>query len=114
MIMKVIGVELRQGNFTDKKTGKDVDYNNIMIYALKPNTYSNSNSNNNSFGSGQIPVEIKIKNEVDIVSSIFGTAITKDDLVSMVGQEFNISFDDKKNVDCIMSVPAPSASKKGA
>ncbi len=112
MIMKVIGVELRQGNFTDKKTGKDVDYNNVMIYALKPNTYSNSK--NNSFGSGQIPVEIKIKNDVDIVSSIFGTAITKDDLVSMVGQEYNISFDDKKNVDCIMSVPAPAASKKGA
>lgn len=27
---------------------------------------------------------------------------------------FNISFDDKQNVDSIMSVPAPAASKKGA
>lgn len=112
MIMNVIGVELRQGNFTDKKTGKDVDYNNIMIYALKPNTYEKKD--NASFGSGKIPVEIKIKNDVDIVCSIFGTSITKDDLISMVGQDFNISFDDKQNVDCIMSVPAPAASKKGA
>lgn len=110
MIMNVIGVEHRQGNFTNKQ-GKNVDFDNIIIYALKPNTYKKEN---NSFGSGKIPVEVKIKNDVDIVCSIFGTAITDDDLLSMVGQDFNISFDDKQNVDSIMSVPAPAASKKGA
>lgn len=110
MIMTVIGVEHRKGSFENKQ-GKNVEYDNIMIYALKPNSYENNS--NGSFGFGQIYVEIKIKNDVDVVRSIFGTAITKDDLISMVGQEYNITFDDKKNVDSIMSVPAPAA-KKGA
>lgn len=108
MILQVIGVEHRKGSFPDKQ-GKIIDFDNIHIYALQPNTYEK----NETFGSGKIPVEIKIKNDVDIVRSIFGTTITKDDLISMVGQEYNITFDNKKNVDCIMSVPAPAA-KKGA
>ena len=110
MIMKVIGVEHRKGNFTNKQ-GENIVFDNIMIYALKPNTYESKET----FGSGHIPVEIKIKNDVDTVRSIFGSAITKDDLISMLGQEYNITFDDKKNVDTIMSAPAPAVPvKKGA
>lgn len=112
MILQVIGVEHRKGNFTDKQ-GKNIDFDNIMIYALQPNTYDKNNGE--TFGSGKIPVEIKIKNDVDVVRSIFGSTITKDDLISMVGQEYNITFDNKKNVDSIMSVPAPAVpAKKGA
>lgn len=109
MILQVIGVELRKGDFTNNK-GENIKFNNIMIYALQPNTYDKGEGN--AFGYGKIPVEVKLKNDSDVVRSVFGSVLTKDDFISMVGQEYNITFDNKKNVDSIMPVPVPA--KKGA
>lgn len=108
MIMKVIGVELRKGTFSDNT--RMIEYNNIMIHALKPNTKNNGES----FSAGSIPVSVKIKNDVSVIEAIFGSPLTKDDLISMVGFDYDITFDDKKQVDRVVSVPAPAASKKGA
>lgn len=112
MIMKVIGVELRKGTFTD--SGKTINYNNIMIHALKPNVKSSGES----FSVGSIPVSVKIKNDVSIIEAIFGSRITTDDLVSMIDSDYDITFDEKKQVDRIVPfsapAPAPAASKKGA
>lgn len=109
MIMTVTWVGIGKGEFDNDKN-EHVSYNNVKIYALKPNTYEKGES----FGFGKVPVEIKIKNDPDLLASIFGFVPSKDDLEAMCSQDYNITFDDKKNVDCIMPAPAPSSSKKGA
>ena len=109
MIMTVTWAGIGKGEFENDQK-KLVEYNNVKIYALKPNTYEKGES----FGFGKVPVEIKIKNDPDLLISIFGFVPTKDDLKAMYMQDYNITFDDKKNVDCIMPAPAPAASKKGA
>lgn len=107
--MSVTFAGIGKGEFENEKK-ELVNYNNVKIYALKPNTYEKGES----FGYGKVPVEIKIKNDPELLVSIFGFVPTKDDLISMVGQDYNITFDDNKNVDCIMPLPAPAAAKKGA
>ena len=110
MIMSVTWAGIGKGEFENDQK-KLVEYNNVKIFALKPNTYEKGES----FGFGKVPVEIKIKNDPELLASIFGFVPTKDDLKSMVGNDYNITFDDKKSVDCIMPAPAPApAAKKGA
>lgn len=109
MIMKVIGVEKSSGQFTDPKSGKDVVYNNIKIHAIKPNTQKYSEDN---FGSGKLPVTIKIQNIKEVIEAIFGSVLTKDDLLSMVDQDYDFYFTEKGAIDRIVA-PAPPI-KKGA
>lgn len=109
MIMKVIGVEKSCGQFTDQKSGKDVVYNNIKIHAVKPNT---NTYNGENFGAGKLPVTVKIQNIKEVIEAIFGTLLTKDDLLSMVDQDYDFYFTEKGAIDRIAS-PAPPAIKKG-
>jgi len=110
MAMKVIGVEKSSGEFTDKATGKKVVYNNIKIHYNKPNPQKYSGDN---FGAGMVPVTVKIQNIKEVVESVFGSAITKDDLLSMVGQEYDFFFNEKGEIERI-TAPLPPAIKKGA
>ena len=111
MIMTVTWAGIGKGEFDNDKK-EHVSYNNVKIYALKPKNYEKGES----FGFGKVPVEIKIKNDPDLLTSIFGFVPTKDDLKAMYMQDYNITFDDSKNVDCIMPAPAlaPAAAQKGA
>lgn len=110
MIMNVIGVEKSSGQFTDPKSGKDVVFNNIKIHAVKPNTTKYSDEN---FGSGKLPVTVKIQNIKEVIEAIFGSVLTKDDLLSMVGQDYDFYFTEKGAIDRIVAFAPPSA-KKGA
>lgn len=108
MIMPVTCVELSKGVFT--KDGKDIPYNNIYIHVLKP--VNSSNGDNLSYGN--LPVRLKIKNNPSVVESIFGSHLTKDDLISMVNQSYDVFFDDKGNAVRIMSAPSKPENKKGS
>lgn len=108
MLLNVIGVEHKQGVFSDDK-GKEISYNNIYVYAIGPNT----NKNKDGFAFGKIPTTVKIKNDVDIVSAIFGTVPTLDDLQAMIGQDFDFYFNQKGNIDRIVPYEPPAV-KKGA
>lgn len=110
MSMKVIGVECVSGEFSDQKTGKVISYNNIKIHYNKPNPQKYSGNN---FGAGMLPVTVKIQNVKEVVESVFGGAITKDDLLSMVGQEYDFFFNEKGDIERI-TAPLPPAVKKGA
>lgn len=110
MSMKVIGVERTSGEFTDPKSGKNISYNNIKIYYNKPNPQKYSGDN---FGAGMLPVTVKIQNVKEVVEAVFGGAITKDDLLSMVGQEYDFFFNEKGEIERI-TTPLPPAIKKGA
>lgn len=110
MIMPVTCVELSKGVFT--KDGKDIPYNNIYIHVLKPV----NKSNGDCLSYGNLPVRLKIKNDVSVVESVFGSQLTKDDLISMVNRSFDVFFDDKGNAVRIMEVPPDKLGKekKGA
>lgn len=109
MIMNIIGVEHKPpGDFTTEK-GVTFHYDNIFIYAIKPNVYDKSDS----FGCGKSPVTIKIKNDKDVVFSIFGSLPTIDDFKSMEGQDFDFFFNEKGVIDRILPLNPPAA-KKGA
>lgn len=110
MIMPVTCVELKKGIFN--KDNKDIAYNNIYIHVLKPV----NKSDGESFSYGNLPVRLKIKNDVSVVESVFGSRLTKDDLLSMVNQSYDVYFDDKGNAARIMEAPAANSEKqkKGA
>lgn len=99
MIMQVIGVELKKGEFTDPNTQKTISYDNIFIYALKPNVYSTSSC----FGSGKCPVTVKLKNDVDLVSAVFGSRIASGDLEAMIGKDYDFFYNEKGKIDRIIS-----------
>lgn len=110
MIMKVTGVEKSKGSFIDKKTGNNVVYNNIKVHSLKPISKKEDGEN---FGSGFMPITVKFENDENLVKSIFGFIPTKDDLLSMVGGDYDFFFDDKGIINRIVA-PVPTVSKKGA
>ena len=109
MIMTIIGIEHKPPGVFDAPNGNKIPYDNIFIYAIKPNVYDRSDS----FACGKTPVTLKIKNDKDIVYSIFGTLPTVDDFKSMEGQDFDFFFNEKGAIDRILSVQ-PAGSKKGA
>lgn len=110
MIMNVIGVQVGFGSFS--KDGKDINFNNIKIHALKPNDYDTDDHN---FGRGFVPVLIKFNNTDPVVKSIFGDLITKEFLFDMVGGDYDFYFDEKGNINRIIEPSGdPNAKKKGA
>ncbi len=105
MYLKVIGTEVSCGRFTDPKTNKEVIYNNIYLHCLKDNNHTDDNGG--GFGFGSAPVSVKIKNSVDKVTSVFGSALSKDDLEGMIGSYVNVFYDDKKQVDSVIAADPP-------
>ncbi len=103
-VYKVLGTERKCGSFEDKK-GKIVDYDNIYLHCSKCNDYSKDES----FGIGDAVNSFKIKNSSDVITSVFGSQLTKDDLSALIGQQVNIFFDENKNIDTIFTVPAEGA-----
>lgn len=108
MYLKVIGTEIKSGNFTDPKTNRGINYNNLYLHCLKDNDYTDDNGG--GFGFGSSPVSVKIKNSVDKITSVFGSSLSKDDLEGMIGSYINVFYDDKKQVDSIISAEPPEQS----
>ncbi len=115
MYLKVIGTEVKCGVFTDPNTKRDINYNNIYLHCIKDNNYLSDDKK--SFGFGSVPVSVKIKNSVDKVTSVFGAALSSDDLEGMIGSYVNVFYDDKKQVDAVLPADPPksdSSKKKEA
>ena len=109
MVMNVMGVEHKPPGEFENAQKKLIKYDNIYIHSAKPNVYDKEDS----FACGKAPVTIKIKNDREVVYSIFGSYLTIDDFKSMVGQDFDFYFDEKGNITRIVEL-APPSSKKGA
>ncbi|MDE6724761.1 MAG: hypothetical protein K2J79_04070 [Ruminiclostridium sp.] len=109
-VYTILGVERKSGNFDDKK-GKTISYDNIYLHCSQCNDYSSEAS----FGIGVTVKSFKIKNLPDVITSVFGSQLTKDDLSSLIGSKVQIFFDEFKNVDFVSVVDEKKAEhKKGA
>lgn len=48
--MILIGAEVKCGSFTDRQTGKEIEYNNLMLYFEGTEELENPESDNFAFG----------------------------------------------------------------
>ena len=108
MIVRIIGVEAKTGSFTSPSTGQVIDYNNIYLYGI----HSLSKPKDGRLCNGEIPETIKIKNDKDVVRSIFSQEMSGKDYIEMIGKEYNVYYDKNGKPDMIN--PLPPAGKKGA
>lgn len=100
MIANVIGTEIKSGTFSDLKSGREISFNNIFVYCVKDNNYQSSGS----VGFGSTPITVKIKNNPSVVSSVFGSSLTADDLEALVGEKVNLFYNEKGVIDSIVPV----------
>ncbi len=109
----IIGFEIRSGKFTPEGKIEEVSFNNLFINA----TFENSYKEGNNYGFGSSVISEKIKNTPEVIERIFGSLVTVDDLESMVGSDFEFSYNQKGRLHKIYSLEAPAkpaAEKKGA
>lgn len=90
--MILIGAEVKCGSFTDRQTGKEIEYNNLMLYFEGTEELENPESDNFAFGR-QVHA-YKIKNEADTLKSAFKGFYKEDDsgdwLKNLAGVDFEI------------------------
>lgn len=65
-----------------------------------------------SFGFGKSLLTVKIKNTVENVTAIFGVCLSKDDLEAMIGQKYNIFYNEKQQIDSIFPYIPPVKKKE--
>ena len=88
---KVVGAEIKAGNFN--KDGKDIAYNNLYLYcicdSLSP-VYKGGVCKRFAFGN---KIEtIKIKNDKDILLSIFNAEVDDNFITDLVGADIDIFY----------------------
>lgn len=108
MELRIIGVECKSGSFTSQSTGQMIDYNNIYLYGVR----SLPETADNRLSIGEASEVIKIKNDKDVVRSVFNSEMTSKDFTDMIGKEYGVFYD--KNGKLEMVIPLSPASKKGA
>lgn len=90
--MILIGAEVKCGSFTDRQTGKEIEYNNLMLYFEGTEELENPESDNFSFG--REVHAYKIKNEADTLKSAFKGFYKEDNtgewLKNLAGVDFEI------------------------
>lgn len=99
MVLTIIGGEKKSGTFTNSASGQTFDYNNIYLYGLRP-----VSSNSDDFNFGQVPESLKLKNDKDFLTSVFGFVPSQDDLRSMEGNEYIVHYDKNSRVEQILAV----------
>lgn len=110
MIIKIVGVEVKRGTFTRQDSGEVIDYDNVFLYGLQNNEYSE----NNNFGFGSIAKTFKIKNTTASIVNVFGFELRREDLEAMVGKDYVVSCNEKGRVDSVFPYQKPAENKKGA
>lgn len=90
-----VGAEVRAGSFTDEKTGKLINYNNLLMTFAKPAAVGFVISNPKK------PV-VKVKNTREDILRIFGEMITMKWLNDRRNWYADVFYDDKNNVSRIM------------
>lgn len=99
MVLTIIGGEKKSGTFTNSASGQTFDYNNIYLYGLRP-----VSSNSDDFNFGMVPESLKLKNDKDFLTSVFGFVPSQDDLRSMEGNEYIVHYDKNSRVEQILAV----------
>lgn len=88
---KVVGVEIKSGIFN--KDGKDIPYNNLYLYCIGESIqpiYKDGICKRFSYGN-RIET-IKIKNDNDILSSVFGDDVTDEFISNIVGSDIEVYY----------------------
>ncbi len=109
MVVTIIGVEHRKGDFVDKKTNERVVFDNIQIYANGPIP----SPTKEGFALGKAPITEKFQNDKDILESVFGSVPTADDLKSMVGVQYEFYYNQKRRLEMIKPFEAPLSKTLG-
>ena len=88
---KVVGAEIKAGNFN--KDGKDIAYNNLYLYCVGKSispVYKDGVCKRFAFGN---KIEtIKIKNDKDILLSVFNEDVDDNFIADLVGSDINIYY----------------------
>ena len=109
MVVRIIGVEVKAGTFTSQQNGQLIDYNNIMLYGVR----TLSQPSDGRLCSGEVTETIKIKNNNAFVRGVFNREMSSKDYLDMIGNEYNVYYDNHKKVDMIFPLSVPTG-KKGA
>lgn len=113
MLVTIVGFEVKSGSFTPDGQTQPKAYNNLNVYGMKDNTYSDENN----FGIGSSPIYLKIKNKPEVITKVFGFIPTQQDLENMIGQAYEFYFNEKGVIDKIVipeTFAKPAAENKGA
>lgn len=113
MKVTILGFELKSGKFTPEGKKKSIAFNNLHLHC----SYNNDYEEGQNYGFGSSVISEKIKNEPDRIRRIFGCLVTSDDLESMVGCDYEFSYNQNGKLDKIypLDSPAePAAEKKGS
>ena len=88
--MILIGAEVKCGSFTDRLTGKEIEYDNLMLYF--EGTEELENPENDNFAFGRIVHSYKVKNDPSTLSVIFKGfyKIGEDWLKPLAGMDFEL------------------------
>lgn len=88
---KIVGIEIKSGNFN--KDGKNIPYNNLHLYCIGDTItpiYKDGVCKRFAFGN---KIEaIKIKNDNDILSSVFNYEVTDEFISNLVGSDIEVFY----------------------
>lgn len=92
MAMTVVGASISQGIW--KPDGKEIPYNNVIIHYVEDlSIRKDDNGNVVSWGIGRASKILKIKNDADILRSIFGSPFDDVFAKSLIGNTINVYYD---------------------
>lgn len=100
---KVVGTEIKSGNFN--KDGKNIPYNNLYLYCIGDSIspiYKDGVCERFSFGN-RIET-IKLKNDNDILTSVFNDEVTDDFISDLVGENIDVFYNRFGGVSAIKVV----------
>lgn len=94
---KVLGIEVKAGKFTPKGKTEEIEFNNINFYVLDEAMEMTAEH----FAVGNRIDTIKIKNQDDVVLSIFGEQLTADKLKDFYNKQIDVLYNKYGNVSSI-------------
>lgn len=100
---KVVGTEIKSGNFN--KDGKNILYNNLYLYCIGDSItpiYKDGVCKRFAFGN-KIDT-IKIKNDNDILSSVFNHEVTDEFISDLVGSDIELFYNRYGGISAIKVV----------
>ena len=88
---KVVGVEIKSGSFN--KDGKNIPYNNLYLYCIGDNiTPIYKDGVCKRFAFGKKIETLKIKNDNDVLVSVFNDEVTDDFISDLVGTDIDVFY----------------------
>ena len=93
MLLKVVGVESRKGEFTDKETGALVPYDNVIVHALNVDT---SPFQKIGLIGGNRVCEVKLKNKFGELVYVGGNPVS--DWCDLIGCTVDLGQDSEGKI----------------